>query len=268
MKYQNTYASFRRLQDFPLDPSCIFETLEAANAYIAKPIAYSGQVIAVYNDPEHNGIYNIILDNNVKTLNRVINEKEFNDLSNFVSNISDIVSQHTEQITDIDERLGNDFADIRRRIDLILNNDATELIDSLKEISDWIYVHKEEFDLLKHIHDDLATKTYVDELVEKSKGERLVTYDILGEVDDDFYLVSTDSKISEIKVIVLTDGTDLSEFTLSSGNNELFTLEDVNITANSMTILSFYEKIEENTFLHIKTAGSSEFSAKVIIKFL
>jgi hypothetical protein len=42
-----TNKAFQRLSSFPLDGSCLFQTLAQAEAYCNGPVAYAGQVIYV-----------------------------------------------------------------------------------------------------------------------------------------------------------------------------------------------------------------------------
>lgn len=270
-KPQNIYAPFRRLQDFPLDPSCVFETLEAAENYIANnKSAYKGQVISVHSDGENNGLYNIIVGSadNI-TLQKTINEDEFNKVAELVNVLNAKSDDFESRISKIEGGFQDDLAQLEAKIDKIINNDVTETIDSIKEFTDWINTHEVEYQTIMDLLTTYATKDYVEELISKSNGERLISYTFTGEVDEDIATLDDPGVVSEIKVYSLTDGSSLSSLVLSdSNNNEYFTLEDINTNPGDINILSLYYSLASGDSLHLTASGSKTFSAKIVVKLL
>ena len=83
MEEKKLYGSLKRLQNFPLDLTCVYETYAEAEAYCKKKNskAYLGQVIAVWNDKDEikNSIYFVCKDSNDNLiLKRPFNETELN----------------------------------------------------------------------------------------------------------------------------------------------------------------------------------------------
>ena len=53
-------CTFARTEKAPIDSKSVFETLDNLNTYINDPVygtAYPGQIVAVTNDLENNGVY-------------------------------------------------------------------------------------------------------------------------------------------------------------------------------------------------------------------
>ena len=80
------FRGFKRLQNFALDPSCHYENIESLNKYInpedgKKTTAYAGQIVSVYGQPKHNGIYMVIPgETGLELSEKLATESQVNDL--------------------------------------------------------------------------------------------------------------------------------------------------------------------------------------------
>ena len=65
-------CTFARTEKAPIDSKSVFETLDNLNTYINDPVygtAYPGQIVAVTNDLENNGVY--VLSTKLETIETV-----------------------------------------------------------------------------------------------------------------------------------------------------------------------------------------------------
>ena len=70
---QQLFSGFRRLQDFPLDESSVYENLESAERYCSSDRrAYLGQLLGIYSG-EDMGVYQVVLKDNKKQLMKLAN---------------------------------------------------------------------------------------------------------------------------------------------------------------------------------------------------
>lgn len=105
MANQILFGSFKRLRNFPLDPSELFLTKAELDNYIkSNPIAYNGQKVVVCDDGENNGLYIIVKENNILTLLRIpdihITEKLASDLLELKNNYLTLEASLNESISD------------------------------------------------------------------------------------------------------------------------------------------------------------------------
>ena len=70
MSNQLLFGSFKRLRNFPIDPSDFFETLKELEKYTSTDATvHLGQKTVVYNDPENNGLYLVLKNENGELYN-------------------------------------------------------------------------------------------------------------------------------------------------------------------------------------------------------
>lgn len=147
---RDLFSSFQRLQNFPLDISSLYETLEKLNKYIeSSGVAYAGQIVGVYKDNEDlNGVY-IIVDENGKLVPK--KSASQTDLDNLGNQVKNEIQVKLDKITKIlgDDESGDETGliqkvnDLQKQINYIIDNKdgkspISNALDSIKEISDWI----------------------------------------------------------------------------------------------------------------------------------
>lgn len=132
MEEKKLYGSLKRLQNFPLDLTCVYETYAEAEAYCKKKNskAYLGQVIAVWNDKDeiNNSIYFVCKDSDDNLiLKRPVNKK---DLDN---GIADLKKEIEKEILEKYNELKAENLKLSERVGLTesslttLNNDLVAL---------------------------------------------------------------------------------------------------------------------------------------------
>lgn len=198
MANQILFGSFKRLRNFPLDPSELFLTKAELDSYISSnPIAYNGQKVVVCDDGENNGLYIIVKENNVLTLLRIpdvhITEKLASDLLELKNSYLTLEANLNESISDFADKIESaeglinqygkkleDKADATEitRIEGIIAGIQTNMgsgYDELKKYVDDTYYDINEIDgLANTVALVYATKTaleLVDKKVEDNKEE-------------------------------------------------------------------------------------------------
>lgn len=145
-KLQALYGGFKRLRDFPLDPSSIFDTLEELEGYISKShtTAYAGQVAVVLGETGR-GIYYVI-DKSVdagekqlgliKSMDIADEEELFNKFNTLKSDMSAFAESMNTSFDDLTENIRANYI-TREQFDKVTNLDTESIegaLDSLGEV--------------------------------------------------------------------------------------------------------------------------------------
>ena len=145
-KLQALYGGFKRLRDFPLDPSSIFDTLEELEGYISKShtTAYAGQVAVVLGETGR-GIYYIIDKSTdasekqlgiIKSMDIADEEELFNKFDTLRSDMSAFAESMNTSFDDLTENIRANYI-TREQFDKVTNLDTKNIegvLDSLGEV--------------------------------------------------------------------------------------------------------------------------------------
>ena len=179
---QAIYGSFKRLGNFPIDPSSYFEKWSDLDYYLKNDrTVYPGQLLVVYADDvdvDKNGLY-ITFENDDKSFraSRVSQSDELNskieNLSHLLKtletsvsesiaaqnkNIEEEFTKQNDKIEDIKTNIETKYAtkeDLAKEINALLGFEVPENLDEVlntfKEIDDWVNGHKEDFEKIDAI---------------------------------------------------------------------------------------------------------------------
>lgn len=225
MAYQTLYGGFKRLRDFPLDESALYDKYEDALKYAQdkNSVAYIGQPIVVKGDVGNkNGLYLIILssDGTNRTLLPVSVNEDFK-----------------KRIEEIEKTLKT----------------SNENFDTLQEISEWIMNHEEVIGNIEKIVssgelNNLAEFiSNINDRVKDLENAKLDSKEILNIVN------SSDLKTANKTVILQLDGVTEKYYTFEKGIR--VTSVDVEILTHATeypNIVSIYYMNEENLELENK----------------
>lgn len=128
-KYQVLFKGFKRLRDFPLDPSCIYTTYVEAERYLeANRTAYLGQVVAVYDDGDKTGLYIIINKEGKKSYYRLAsNEELVKTIVNVKELISSLDSEVEKKLNETIDNVNTLLSDQKTELTKLVTDKATEL---------------------------------------------------------------------------------------------------------------------------------------------
>ena len=186
---QAIYGSFKRLGNFPIDPSSYFEKWSNLDDYLKNDrTAYPGQLLVVYaDDVDKNGLYISFeaADKSFKA-SRVSQSEELNSkidnllesLEALEKNVNDSIENQDKNIEEkfieqnkIIESIQKEYAtkeDLYNEIDALLGfevpDNLDEVLNTFKEIDDWVKGHEE--DLEKYKAELEATHDLIDEKIE------------------------------------------------------------------------------------------------------
>lgn len=208
---QAIYGSFKRLGNFPIDPSSYFEKRSEMLEYLANDrTVYPGQMLVVYNDSvDDSGLYiafegadksfkasrisqseelNEKISNLLETLGNL--EQSFKDFKgevaeDFAEQVLAIAGKFAEQDQAIEDKfkaqdetiatIQSEYAtkeEVSNAIETLMDFESevniTEVIDTFREIDEWVKVHEQELADYKIKLD--ATHAVIDEKI-KSLGD-------------------------------------------------------------------------------------------------
>lgn len=167
MDERKLYGSLKRLQNFPLDLTCVYETYADAEAYCKKKNskAYPGQVIAVWNDGKKTSLYLVVKNSdNELSLQGSVNEEDLDERFNILkqeilekynelktensklserlgiteADLTELSKKHDTDIAAINTKVDENVKDLDSRIKEIIDNNIAGDYKDLTEIANWI----------------------------------------------------------------------------------------------------------------------------------
>ena len=177
---QQLFSGFRRLQDFPLDESSVYENLESAERYCSSDRrAYLGQLLGIYSGDDM-GVYQIVLKDNHKQLMKLSNSesviKALQEINERLLSIDNFLEEETLN-TYIDNTIKDKYAtkdELEDAVYKIMGSERVqEQYDTIKEIADRIDEINQtlSFTVIQSVTDDpnkvsssAAVRTELDEL--------------------------------------------------------------------------------------------------------
>lgn len=197
----NIFSGFKRLRDFPIDPSCRYKTYAELETYVkTSRVAYAGQIVAVYDDRIRNGVY-IIYNNNGKLdiygVSSRLNEIEelLKLVEDRIDNVESDSTKTTELVNELSEkvtRIEGDFVshdELKDAVNKILGSEELdEKLDTIDEIQKWINEHTDLLGTLSEISekiDNVYTKAEIDAKIDAiDVSEQLKDYVKKEELED------------------------------------------------------------------------------------
>ena len=134
-KNQIIFSGFKRLRNFPLDPTSTFETYKDLEEYVLKnKTIYPGQTFTVYMDEINSGFY-IYINNQIIKLADIymlegLKDSFMMDIKEVSSNIESVKQSFLENIAFVENSLKNlsvDFLKFKEE------NDSLKLIEKIEE---------------------------------------------------------------------------------------------------------------------------------------
>ena len=203
-KVQALYGSFKRLRDFPLDPSSIFDTIEGLNGYLTgHTTAYVGQVAVVLNGDKR-GIYYIVRGETQEKPLDIVKAMDVEDEAELMEEFG---------------KVKDDFDELTRSVNLS--------IEDIKNTMSHDYISREEFDKVTNLDTEM-----IDEAIDSLGEVILILRDLNSAITKSGsfrYLATQVAKLRKLlpNTIDLNDGLSADEFNPTEGQI-LVTKDDLN----------------------------------------
>ena len=173
---QAIYGSFKRLGNFPIDPSSYFEAWDDLDDYLKNDrTVYPGQLLVVYADnADKNGLY-ITFENDDKSF-RASRVSQSDELNSKIENLSHLLktleTSVSESIAAQNKNIEEEFTKQNNEIENIKANYATreelqnaikdllgfevpdnmnKVLETFNEINEWVNTHEKDFEKIDAI---------------------------------------------------------------------------------------------------------------------
>lgn len=239
MSTQNLFGSFRRLKDFSLDPSNLFKTKAELELYInTDKTAYAGQIVAVYNEEENNGIYLICGEKGNFSLLKTADVSDISSLNNSKDELLKNVSELRTSISDVDSKIDIAETNLNEKIDgntTLINTTSETLSGRIDDVSNIISDINEK--LTKDIS-DVATNA-----AENLNSAVIGINETISETNEKIFKNTDSIETFERKLAILESAYKTADISVEEKVNTNKTNIETN-TSNIETILRNIKNIE------------------------